>query len=239
MEAKAYNEDVAIRTMNPVHDATCSVAACAEIIGAKWTALLVHDLSEGARRFSELEHSCKGISPRTLSERLRWLEEAVKIMRGMLHGDEPSASGPRSLRRSRVRSSAPSTRRSRRSCRPFRWWVAEVTEVTAARRLQNVVQSEVNQGKRVEYQTDDSVTLSSGKNVNNVLHLILSIFIGPWAVVWMIFAFTGGVKRERYTVDETGNVNLAQLPGGTPTWAKVVSTVLAVIWLILIVTLFS
>lgn len=60
--------------MNPVHDETCSVAACAEIIGAKWTALLVHDLSEGPRRFSELEHSCRGISPRTLSERLRWLE---------------------------------------------------------------------------------------------------------------------------------------------------------------------
>ena len=62
--------------MNPVHDATsCAVAACAEIIGAKWTALLVHDLSEGARRFSELEHSCAGISPRTLSERLRALED--------------------------------------------------------------------------------------------------------------------------------------------------------------------
>ena len=63
-----------MRTMNPVHDATCSVAAAAEIIGAKWTAILVHDLSEGARRFSELEHSCAGISPRTLSERLRSLE---------------------------------------------------------------------------------------------------------------------------------------------------------------------
>ena len=60
--------------MNPVHDRTCAVAASAAIIGAKWTALLVHDLSEGARRFSELEHSCAGISPRTLSERLRWLE---------------------------------------------------------------------------------------------------------------------------------------------------------------------
>ena len=65
-----------MRTMNPVHDSTtCSVAACAEIIGAKWTALLVHDLSEGPRRFSELEHSCAGISPRTLSERLRALED--------------------------------------------------------------------------------------------------------------------------------------------------------------------
>ena len=62
--------------MNPVHEAnTCAVAACAEIIGAKWTALLVHDLSEGARRFSELEHSCDGISPRTLAERLRALEQ--------------------------------------------------------------------------------------------------------------------------------------------------------------------
>jgi DNA-binding HxlR family transcriptional regulator len=67
---------MATRTMNAVHEATsCAVAACAEIIGAKWTALLVHDLSEGPRRFSELEHSCAGISPRTLSERLRALED--------------------------------------------------------------------------------------------------------------------------------------------------------------------
>jgi DNA-binding HxlR family transcriptional regulator len=71
-----------MRTMNAVHEATsCSVAACAEIIGAKWTALLVHDLSEGPRRFSELEHSCCGISPRTLSERLRALEEEEIVER--------------------------------------------------------------------------------------------------------------------------------------------------------------
>ena len=60
--------------MRAVHDEGCSVAACAEIIGAKWTALLVHDLSEGPRRFTQLEHSCPGISPRTLAERLRVLE---------------------------------------------------------------------------------------------------------------------------------------------------------------------
>jgi DNA-binding HxlR family transcriptional regulator len=76
-----YTPDVAIRTMNPVHDATCSVAACAEIVGQKWTALLVHDLSEGARRFSELEHACPGISPRTLSERLRRLEAEDVLVR--------------------------------------------------------------------------------------------------------------------------------------------------------------
>jgi len=72
-----------MRTMNPTHEATsCSVAASAEIIGAKWTALLVHDLSEGARRFTELEHSLPGISPRTLSERLRVLEgEGIVVRR--------------------------------------------------------------------------------------------------------------------------------------------------------------
>ncbi len=73
---------VAMRTMGEVHErGCCSVAASAEIIGSKWTALLVHDLSEGARRFSELEHSCVGISPRTLSERLRWLEENEFVVR--------------------------------------------------------------------------------------------------------------------------------------------------------------
>ncbi|TML06027.1 MAG: helix-turn-helix transcriptional regulator [Actinobacteria bacterium] len=68
--------------MNPVHESSsCAVAACAAIIGAKWTALLVHDLSEGPRRFSELEHSCAGISPRTLSERLRALEDEGLVER--------------------------------------------------------------------------------------------------------------------------------------------------------------
>lgn len=73
--ATGHAGDVPKRTMLPVHESeTCSVAACAEIVGAKWTVLIVHDLSEGARRFTELEHSCAGISPRTLAERLRWLE---------------------------------------------------------------------------------------------------------------------------------------------------------------------
>jgi DNA-binding HxlR family transcriptional regulator len=67
--------------MNPVHDTSCGVAACAEIIGSKWTALIVHDLSEGPRRFTELERACPGISPRTLAERLRMLEGEEILLR--------------------------------------------------------------------------------------------------------------------------------------------------------------
>ncbi len=70
------------RRMREVHDATtCAVAACADLIGTKWTSLLVHDLSEGPRRFTELEHACPGISPRTLSERLHMLELAGIVLR--------------------------------------------------------------------------------------------------------------------------------------------------------------
>ena len=58
-----------------------AVAASAEIIGAKWTALLIYDLSGGVRRFRELEQSCAGISSRTLAERLRALERAGIVRR--------------------------------------------------------------------------------------------------------------------------------------------------------------
>jgi DNA-binding HxlR family transcriptional regulator len=53
----------------------CPVTACAEILSGKWTILLIRDLAEGRSRFCELERSLDGISPRTLSLRLRALEE--------------------------------------------------------------------------------------------------------------------------------------------------------------------
>ena len=68
--------------MMEVHDGSCcAVAATSDLIGSKWTALIVHDLSEGPRRFTQLEHACHGISPRTLSERLHMLEQEGIVLR--------------------------------------------------------------------------------------------------------------------------------------------------------------
>jgi len=53
----------------------CPVCRTAEIVCAKWTILVVRDLADGRSRFCELERSLAGISPRTLSLRLRALEE--------------------------------------------------------------------------------------------------------------------------------------------------------------------
>ena len=58
-------------------DSNCPVCACAEIISGKWTLLVIRDLADGSRRFCELERSLDGISPRTLSLRLRALAGAM------------------------------------------------------------------------------------------------------------------------------------------------------------------
>jgi DNA-binding HxlR family transcriptional regulator len=63
------------RTDKPVADPSCPIRACADLVCSKWTILVLRDLSEGRTRFCELERSLAGISPRTLSLRLRALEE--------------------------------------------------------------------------------------------------------------------------------------------------------------------
>ena len=60
--------------MSAESNSTCPVCKTAEVVCGKWTLLLIRDLAEGSARFCELERSLEGISPRTLSLRLRALE---------------------------------------------------------------------------------------------------------------------------------------------------------------------
>jgi DNA-binding HxlR family transcriptional regulator len=62
-------------------ESPCPVGCCAEIISGKWTLLVIRDLADGPCRFCELERSLQGISPRTLSLRLRALEEQGIVAR--------------------------------------------------------------------------------------------------------------------------------------------------------------
>ena len=63
------------------YDETCPVCRTAEIVCGKWTLLVIRDLADGLSRFCELERSLQGISPRTLSLRLRALEEEGVVER--------------------------------------------------------------------------------------------------------------------------------------------------------------
>jgi DNA-binding HxlR family transcriptional regulator len=63
------------------HPETCPVLRTADIISGKWTLLILRDLSAGINRFSALERSLVGISPKTLSERLKALEKSAIVTR--------------------------------------------------------------------------------------------------------------------------------------------------------------
>lgn len=66
--------------------AGCPVERAAQIIGGKWTILIIRDLQGGEQRFTELMRSMPGISPKTLSERLRELERRGIVQRRTFHG---------------------------------------------------------------------------------------------------------------------------------------------------------
>jgi DNA-binding HxlR family transcriptional regulator len=60
---------------------TCPICRTADVVCGKWTILVIRDLAEGRSRFCELERSLQGISPRTLSLRLKALEEEGVVAR--------------------------------------------------------------------------------------------------------------------------------------------------------------
>jgi DNA-binding HxlR family transcriptional regulator len=64
-----------------VSNDACPVCRTAGVVCGKWTLLVIRDLAEGRSRFCELERSLRGISPRTLSLRLRALEEEGVVQR--------------------------------------------------------------------------------------------------------------------------------------------------------------
>lgn len=68
-------------TIAPLEPKVGCIASAMEIIGNKWTALILRDLAAGPKRFGELEKSVGSINPRTLSQRLDDLERCAIVTR--------------------------------------------------------------------------------------------------------------------------------------------------------------
>ena len=64
-----------------INEISCPVHSTIAIIQGKWTLLILRDLTAGTRRFGELRQSLAGVSPKTLSVRLKELEEAGVLTR--------------------------------------------------------------------------------------------------------------------------------------------------------------
>lgn len=56
-------------------DASCPVETTLKVIGGKWKVLIIHFLLEDTKRFGELAKCLGRISPKTLAQQLRELEE--------------------------------------------------------------------------------------------------------------------------------------------------------------------
>ena len=64
----------------------CPIAKAMEILGEKWTLLIVRELLMGGTRFNELQRGLTHISPTLLTKRLNTLEEEGLVVRRKIHG---------------------------------------------------------------------------------------------------------------------------------------------------------
>jgi DNA-binding HxlR family transcriptional regulator len=71
------------------YDDPCGIARALDVVGERWALLVVRELIFGPKRFVQLRDGLHGVSPNVLSQRLRDLEEAGIVRRGVL---DPPAS---------------------------------------------------------------------------------------------------------------------------------------------------
>lgn len=64
-----------------VFDTTCAAPQVLEHIASKWVVLIIYVLSQGTKRYSQLQQQIKGISPKMLIQNLRKLEACGLVQR--------------------------------------------------------------------------------------------------------------------------------------------------------------
>lgn len=74
--------------IEPCADGTCPVARAVEVLDGRWTMLVIRELLDGTKRFSQLRAGLPGISPKTLTDRLRALEREGLVER-RFHAEIP------------------------------------------------------------------------------------------------------------------------------------------------------
>ena len=70
---------------------SCPVAKSLELLGERWTLLIVRDLLRGPKKFQDLLESLKGVVPGVLSQRLKMLEDHGIIQRHFYSNHPPRA----------------------------------------------------------------------------------------------------------------------------------------------------
>lgn len=74
--------------MPKTYDQICPVARTLELVGDRWTLLIIRDLLRGPQRFQDLLALQKGLAPTVLSERLKHLEQH-ELLRREFYSEHP------------------------------------------------------------------------------------------------------------------------------------------------------
>jgi DNA-binding HxlR family transcriptional regulator len=74
-----------LRTQTPDD---CAVERALAVVGAKWTLVVLHNLMDGPKRFSDLQRNIPAASPKMLTVRLRDLEQLGLLTR-TVHAEVP------------------------------------------------------------------------------------------------------------------------------------------------------
>lgn len=67
----------------------CTIARALDILGDRWTLLILRDLMSGLHRYTEIQESCQGMSPNVLSDRLKRLQDDGLVERHHRKGLPP------------------------------------------------------------------------------------------------------------------------------------------------------
>jgi DNA-binding HxlR family transcriptional regulator len=75
--------------MRPYQQEDCPIAQTLDVIGERWTILVLRDLFlQGPRRFQDLQESLAGVAPNTLSARLKTMD-AHGLIASRLYSEHP------------------------------------------------------------------------------------------------------------------------------------------------------
>lgn len=69
----------------------CPVARTLDVIGDRWTVLILRDITHGITKYSDMLESLKGISPNLLAQRLKRLENEGVLARSFYSDHPPRA----------------------------------------------------------------------------------------------------------------------------------------------------
>lgn len=70
------------------YNQNCAIARALEVVGERWTLVLVKELMGGAKKFQELRDGLEGLSSNVLSARLKTMEE-VGIVERRIYSQHP------------------------------------------------------------------------------------------------------------------------------------------------------